>query len=86
MKKKEKIQYTIRSVPEDVDEALRKDCVREGCSLNYAVVEALRKGSGASDKPHVSHDLDFLAGTWVKDDACDQALAEFDRIDGEMWK
>ena len=86
MKEKEKIQYTIRSVPKDVDEALRKDCIREGCSLNYAVVEALRKGAGVAGEPPIFHDLDFLSGTWVKDEACEKALEEFDRIDEELWR
>ena len=41
--KRGNIQYTIRAVPGDVDEALRKNSVREGCSLNNYVVDALRK-------------------------------------------
>lgn len=84
--KKGNIQYTIRAVPEDVDEALRKNSVREGCSLNNYVVDALRKGAGLSDTPCLFHDLDFLAGTWVKDEVCEKALEEFDRIDEDIWK
>jgi len=87
MKKKQgNIQYTIRAVPTIVNEAVRAYSVREGCSLNQAVLDALRKGTGASDKPVVHHDLDFMAGSWVADEKCDQALAEFDRIDEGMWK
>lgn len=84
--KKNNIQYTIRAIPEDVDEALRKNSVREGCSLNNYVIDTLRKGAGLSDSPHVFHDLDFLSSTWVKDEVCERALEEFDRIDEEMWK
>ncbi|RKX44758.1 MAG: hypothetical protein DRP64_05905 [Verrucomicrobia bacterium] len=87
MKKKQgKIQYTIRAVPTMVNEAVRAYSVREGCSLNQAVLDALRKGAGASDRPVIHHDLDFMAGSWVADEKCDQALAEFDRIDEGMWK
>jgi hypothetical protein len=87
MKKKKDItiQYTVRAVPLNVDEALRKNCVREGCSLNNYVVETLKKGAGLSDTPVVFHDLDFMAGTWVKDPVCEEALEEFNRIDEGMW-
>jgi len=85
-KKENNIQYTIRAVPSNVDEALRKNCVREGCSLNNYVVETLRKGAGLSDSPPLFHDLDFMAGTWVKDKVCEQALEEFNHIDEDMWK
>ena len=85
-KKQENIQYTIRSIPTEVNEAVRAYSVREGCSLNQAAIEALRKGSGASDEPTIHHDLDFMAGSWIKDEKCEQALDEFNRIDKEMWK
>lgn len=85
-KKQDTIQYTIRSVPQEVNDAVRAYSVREGCSLNQAVLEALRKGSGASDKPVMHHDLDFMSGTWINDAKCEKTLKEFDRIDEEMWK
>ena len=86
MKKKTHIQYTIRAVPTVVNEAVRAYSAREGCSLNQAVLDALRKGAGTADQPVVHHDLDFMAGSWVADEKCEQALAEFDRIDKGMWK
>ena len=86
MKKKETIQYTIRSVPMEVNEAVREYSVREGCSLNQAVLDALRKGSGSGDEKVVHHDLDFMAGTWISDEECDAALEQFNRIDEDMWK
>lgn len=84
-KKQDKIQYTIRSIPSEVNEAVRAYSVREGCSLNQAVLDVLRKGSGASDQPVTHHDLDFMAGTWVQDETCEETLKKFDRIDEEMW-
>ncbi|OGV62607.1 MAG: hypothetical protein A2283_13545 [Lentisphaerae bacterium RIFOXYA12_FULL_48_11] len=83
--KKSDIQYTIRAVPEDVDDALRKNSVREGCSLNNYVIDTLRKGAGLSDT-QLFHDLDFLSGKWIKDEVCENALEEFNRIDEGMWK
>ena len=83
---KKKVQYTVRSVPEDVDRALREKAVREGCSLNSYIVDTLRSGAGLSDTPPSFHDLDHLSDKWIEDEECDRALAEFDRIDEDMWK
>jgi hypothetical protein len=86
MKKKDSIQYTIRQIPLEVNEAVREYSVREGCSLNQAVLQVLRKGSGLADERVVHHDLDFMANTWVADKKCDEALRGFDRIDEGLWK
>lgn len=83
---KKKMQYTVRSVPEDVDKALRERAVREGCSLNTYIVDTLRNGAGLSDTLPSFHDLDHLSGKWIKDDECDRALEEFDKIDKDMWE
>ena len=85
-KNERNVQYTIRAIPGDVDCVLRKNCVREGCSLNNYVIDTLRKGAGLADTPQLLHDLDFISGTWVKDAACERALEEFNRIDEDMWK
>ena len=82
MKKKE----AIRSVPVEVNEAVREYSVREDCPLNQAVLDAPRKGSGAGTEKIVHHDLDFMAGTWISDEECEAALEQFNRIDEEMWK
>jgi len=84
--KKKPIQYTIRQIPLEVNKAVRAYSAREGCSLNKAVLETLRKGSGVSDEQVIHHDLDFMAGTWVADAPCDQALEEFDRVDQGLWR
>ena len=85
-KKQHGIQYTIRAVPDEVDKALRSNCARENRSLNEYVVDTLKGGVGLSDSPHEFHDLDHLSGCWVRDEACDKALAEFDKVDEDMWK
>ena len=83
---KKKVQYTIRSAPENVDKALREKAVREGCSLNTYIVNTLRSSTGLSDTPPCFHDLDHLSGKWIKDKECDNALEAFDRIDADIWK
>lgn len=86
MKKKATIQYTIRQVPEEVDAKLRELAVKEGCSLNYAVLDALTHAAGTKDSPLVFHDLDALAGSWVEDKAFDQAMSAFEQVDKDLWK
>lgn len=81
-----RIQYTIRGVPESLDERLRRNSVREGASLNEAVLAALRRGAGGEVAPVRYDDLDHLAGTWIKDPEFDRAIASMDRIDEDLWK
>lgn len=80
------IQYTVRSIPEEVDRELRRRAQAEGKSLNALVIELLEQSTRPPSTPVVHHDLDFLFGTWVEDPAFDEAVAEFERIDEEYWK
>lgn len=86
MKKKQPVQYTIRQVPEEVDAKLRELAVKEECSLNYVVLDALSNAVGAKDQPPEFHDLDALTGSWVEDKAFDQTIDAFGRVDEELWK
>lgn len=80
------IQYTIRNVPDKIDNALRKLAVRKGASLNAVALEALEAGAGTEENAVRYHDLDSLAGTWVQDDSFDKSQAVFEAIDEELWK
>lgn len=86
MKKKSSIQYTIRQVPETIDARLRELAVKESCSLNYVVLDALSAAVGAEDSPLVFHDLDVLAGSWVEDAAFNKAISAFEQVDEALWK
>lgn len=86
MKKKQAVQYTIRQVPEEVDSKLRELAVKEECSLNTMVLDALSNAVGAKDQPPVFHDLDALAGSWMEDKAFDSAMNAFEQVDEELWK
>lgn len=84
--KKEGKQYTIRNVPERLDQCLRESAARYGTSLNEAALAALSHGAGLEGEPIMHHDLDDLAGTWVPDEAFDKAVADMDSVDTELWK
>lgn len=83
---RETIQYTVRDVPAQVDDLLRRKARESGLSLNQVLRDALFRESGADPGDIVHDDLDALAGTWVEDAAVDQALADQDRVDDALWK
>lgn len=80
------MQYTIRNVPDYLNEALRDAARREGKSLNEVAIEALVRGAGLVDRPRRQRDLSDIAGTWKEDPEFDRALAEQDTIDEPMWR
>ncbi len=80
------IQYTLRDVPPQVDQALRRKARQDARSLNAVALEALTTGTGLAGKPVVYHDLDHLVGTWVEDAAFDKAIRAQDTIDPDIWK
>jgi plasmid stability protein len=80
------MQYTIRGVPETVDAALRERARAVGKSLNEVAIEALAEGVGVTSAPRPQRNLDDIVGTWVSDAAFDEAIADQDQIDEELWK
>lgn len=79
------MQYTIRNVPNTLDEALRRAAREQGKSLNEVAIEALARGAGVADQRGPLRDLSDIAGTWRKDPAFDDARAEQDTIDEGIW-
>jgi hypothetical protein len=51
MKKKPTVQYTVRDVPNEIDNLLRETATLEGVSLNQATLHALQRGLGAERVP-----------------------------------
>jgi plasmid stability protein len=80
------MQYTIRGIPEAVDAALRERARATGRSLNEAAIDALADGVGVSGAVRRRRDLADIAGTWKPDKALEEALADQDRVDEELWK
>jgi antitoxin FitA-like protein len=80
------MQYTIRNIPDALDEALRRTARIRGKSLNEVTIEALAQGAGVTGQRTPQRDLGDIAGTWRKDAAFDSALAAQDTIDEEMWR
>lgn len=79
-------QYTIRRIPERVDEVARRRAKREHKSLNTVLLDALQAGLGLGGEERVYHDLDDLAGCWIDDPEFDRAMEAFEAIDEDLWK
>ena len=79
-------QYTIRSVPQYVDRALRRRARETGKSLNQVALEALIEGVG--ERKRVYDDLDFLVGSLsrAEAEALDRDVAEQRSIDEKLWR
>jgi hypothetical protein len=82
---------TLRGLPPNVAEAIRKEANRKGMSLNKAVISLLENRVGAREKKirqNRHHDLDDLAGSWSKQEAAefDKSLADQRTIDLDLWK
>ena len=73
------MQYTIRSIPEAVDRAVRHRARREDKSINAVVVEALARGLDLEAGSAEHADLDHLIGIWQEDPA-------FERVDADAWR
>lgn len=56
------IQYTIRSIPAKLDQALRQRSKATGKSLNDIVIATLEKGAGVTPNS-IFDDLDWFIGS-----------------------
>jgi len=80
------MQYTIRGIPTAVDRALRERARSSGKSLNETAIDVLTDGLGLTNAPRKRRDLSFIVGTYVPDKGFEEAIADQDRIDEEMWR
>lgn len=78
---------TVRRVPDDIARALEKEKQRRGESLNQTVIDLLRQSLGVGAAPR-SNGLGAMAGTWTPGDFTEfeEAVAEAEQIDAELWR
>ncbi|MGK5084031.1 hypothetical protein WDW37_12105 [Bdellovibrionota bacterium FG-1] len=79
-------QYTIRSVPEQVDRVLRKNARATGKSFNQVALEALARGAGESLRP--KRDFSEVIGSLSEKEAVriEEEIRLQHQIDPELWK
>lgn len=79
-------QYTIRNVPNQTDQALRRKARERGKSLNATILEELSRVADESHRGNLHHDLDDLIGSWEEDVQFDQTVEAFEVVDEGLWR
>ncbi len=87
MSKRQKTQYTVRDVPEVLDQRLREEAASEGISLNQAALKVMERGLGLADSPARRRNLGGLVkATDTLDRAgWDKALRSMDQVNPADW-
>lgn len=80
-------QLTLRQIPEDVEQELRREAARNDTSLNRTAIAALRRGLGLPPPVRRRRDVSELAGKWTNAQAEDfeARLQIFENVDEERW-
>ncbi len=79
------MQYTIRNIPAEIDQALREQAAAERKSLNQVLIDVVTRGLGLAKKPKKLRDLsDIVDGPPLEPEVI-QALEDQRRIDPELW-
>ena len=76
-------QYTIRSIPQNVDRIIRKKAKLTGRSINQVIIDDIMQANGLNTTSKLTgalEGLEWFVGSGDLDDATLQALDEDDRI------
>ena len=79
------VQYTIRGIPPEFDQALRRKAHDKRISLNRLLVEELIEVTGLTGERKY-RSLKAVAGSWSDDPEFDRILEEQRQIDWSLWK
>ena len=85
MPTKSRVQYTLRGIPAEVDQALRKKARERRVSLNQLLVDELITASGASASRRY-RSLKQIAGKWKDDPEFDRVMEAQRQIDWSLWR
>ena len=80
------IQYTVRKIPEELDQKLRVASKETSKSLNTLIIETLEKQFVHSEGKPRFKDLNRFSGRWEEDPEFDRAVNQFDKIDDHDWE
>jgi len=82
---------TIRGVEPEVSAMLKQTAKKQGKSVNYLMLEFIKKGLGLQKKKEFSRqydDLDDLFGRWDDDEfnTITDSITSQRQIDSELWE
>lgn len=81
----------IKHLDEPTTTWLESEAKLRGISVEEIVVDLIHAAVDIQPTPQKSppyHNLDDLAGTWTEEDAAifESAIADFERVDEELWR
>ena len=81
-------QITLRGLPPELEQAIRKRAAEEHKSINRTIRDLLQQALGVESSDDKRRDLSDLAGSWSDEDAqaFERATGIFDEIDEEVWR
>jgi hypothetical protein len=82
-KQAEPIQYTIRGVPPEVDQLIRRKAARTKQSINQVILDELVRATVGNAR---KADFSGLVGRWTPDPAFDEIMAAQRQVDWDKWK
>ena len=80
------MQYTIRNIPAEIDQALREQAAAERKSLNQVLIDVVTRGLGLAKKPKKLRDLSFMTQGPQPEPEVLEELERQRKIDPEMWE
>ena len=78
------VQYTIRSIPPQLDKKLRQQSEITGKSLNELSIESMMVGLGIAKDQKKFSDLDWFVGSLPKDNKFDDSLKWLDSLPKDL--
>ncbi len=80
------MQYTLRNLPKELDQALRRRAREQGKTLSQVAIEAMAEGVGLRGEPKRYRSVRDLVGARSPDPELRSALDDQRRIDPELWR
>ena len=83
---------TIRKLPRELQQIIRKKANEKALSINKTVISLLEESTGMAQRRRkgkiLYHELDNLAGRWSSKEASEfeKVLSRQRGIDAELWK
>ena len=85
------VELTLKDIDNVIVEKLKSKADQRGIDLDTFILSIFKKELGLeieTPRDNLYGDLDYLAGTWSKEEAEDfiKLTEDFNKIDDELWK
>lgn len=81
--------FNLRNINPKIMLLLKKEAAQQNISVNSLILQIIQREFGIISplKKSTFHDLDYLAGTWNKEDqkTFESNIKTFEKIDEQLW-